>query len=360
LINYDDIVSARDYLNPEIIRTPLQNWRHASSRMGKRVHLKLETLQRTGSFKPRGAWNKLRLMSQVEREKGVICASAGNHAQGVAFAAQCLGVKATIVMPETAPEIKIAQTRLYGEPEIVLHGRDLADSNAKAFELQKERGSIFVHAYDDDDVIAGQGTLGLEVLEQCPEVDTIVVPVGGGGLISGMALAVRESNPGVKIIGVQAKGADAVVRALETGKPVTLNESRTIADGINVRATGQRPIAILTQLQIPVVRVTDEQIRAAMIALCQTAKLVVEPSGAASSAVVLFYPELFKNSNNIVAVVSGANVNICCYASVLQAFPKEVTADAGISCLSCTGENRASCLGAAKSIIGDLFGNIGR
>jgi threonine dehydratase len=359
LIKYEDILDARDNLNPEIIRTPLQIWRHASSQTGKNVNLKVETLQRTGSFKPRGAWNRLRLVPEKDRARGVICASAGNHAQGVAFAAHCLGVKATIVMPETAPEIKIAQTKLYGDPEIIIYGENLADSNKKAFEIQKERGSIFIHAYDDDDVIAGQGTIGLEIIEQCPEVDTIVVPVGGGGLLSGIAVSVRKAKPDVKFVGVQAKGAAAVVQALETGKPVTLTESKTIADGINVRSTGIRPIEIMTALHLPVMKVTDDQIRAAMIALCQTAKLVVEPAGAAGAAAVLFYPELFKDSENIVVVLSGANINICCYAAILQAFPPEATADAGLACLSCTGgEKRQSCLGSARFLIGDPFSDI--
>lgn len=356
MVKYQDIVSARENLNPEIIETPMQLWRHGSTHTGKTVNLKVETLQRTGSFKPRGAWNKLRLLSEEERGRGVICASAGNHAQGVAFAADCLKTRATIVMPEITPEIKIAQTKLYGDPEIILYGENLADSNRRAYEIQKERGSVFIHAYDDDDVIAGQGTLGLEIIEQIPEVDTIVVPVGGGGLISGIAIAVREYSRDIKIIGVQAKGADAVFQALETGKPVTLTTSKTIADGINVRGTGKRPLEILSELKIPIMRVSDDEIRAGMIALCQTAKLVVEPAGAATSAAVLFYPELFEKSKSIVAVLSGANINICCYAAILQAFPKKVTEDAGISCLACTGgKNRRTCLGETVNLIGDPF-----
>lgn len=360
MIDFESILSARDHLTPEIIPTPLQNWRHASARSGRRVHLKLESLQRTGSFKPRGAWNKLRLMSHARRARGVICASAGNHAQGVAFAADRMNARATIVMPVTAPRIKIVQTELYGDPEILLHGDDIADANDRAAELQRERGSAFIHAYDDDDVIAGQGTLGLEIVEQCRDVDTIVVPVGGGGLASGIALAARELNPDIRIVGVQAKGADAVVQALEIGRPVTLERSSTIADGINVRASGTRPVEILSELEIPVVRVSDEQIRAAMIALCQTAKLVVEPAGAASAAAVLFHPEPFEDSREIVAVVSGANIDICCFAAILQAFPKDATEDAGIRCSSCTGgENRTACLAPVTDVIGGTPGTTG-
>jgi threonine dehydratase len=257
-------------------------------------------------------------------------------------------------MPRSAPQIKIDQTRLYGDPEIILHGDDLADSNEKAYELQEERGSVFVHAYDDDHVVAGQGTLGLEIVAQFPDVDTIVVPVGGGGLIAGVTIAAREKNPGVKIVGVQAKGADAVARALDTGKALTLDSSETIADGINVRAAGDRTVDILAKHEVPVIRVSDEQIRAAMVALCQTAKLVVEPAGAAGAAAVLFRPELFEESRNVVAVVSGGNVNICCLATILQAFPRTETENAGIRCASCTGgEKPEACVGPMAGLRGD-------
>jgi threonine dehydratase len=354
MLEYKDILSARSHLHPEIICTPMQLWRYASAETGLSVHLKVESFQRAGSFKPRGAWNKIQRLSDEERKRGIICASAGNHAQGVAFAASRIGASATIVMPVTAPQVKITETKLYGDPEIILYGTDVADSLDKANELQKKRGSVFIHAYDDDDIIAGQGTLGLEILDQCPGVDTIVVPVGGGGLIAGVALAARELKPDIKIIGVQAKGADAVIQALETGKQVTLDKSNTIADGINVRASGKRTVEILTRLQVPVVRVSDEEIRAAMIALCQTAKLVAEPSGAASSAVVLFQPDLFKDSNHVVSIVSGANIDICCFASVLRAFPKRATEDIGISCTTCAGgDQRKSCLGSNAVIFGD-------
>ncbi|UCH84395.1 MAG: pyridoxal-phosphate dependent enzyme [Candidatus Latescibacterota bacterium] len=354
MVEFKHILSARNHLHPEIISTPMQLWRYASTLTGLSVHLKVESFQRTGSFKPRGAWNKIQMLSDEERARGVICASAGNHAQGVAFAASRIGAAATIVMPVTAPQVKIAETKLYGDPEIILYGDDIAESLVKAHELQQERGSVFIHAYDDDDVIAGQGTLGLEILEQCPEADTIVVPVGGGGLIAGVTLAVRELKPEVKIIGVQAKGSDAIVQSLEIGKPITLEQSSTIADGINVRTAGKRSVEILSRLQVPVMRVSDEEIRAAMIALSQKAKLVVEPSGAASSAVVLFYPDVFENSNHVVSIVSGANIDICCYASVLRAFPQKATEDIGIACASCTGgDQRRSCLGAAASLLAE-------
>lgn len=345
MIDLDDIRSARDNLHAEILRTPMQLWRHASSLQDASVFLKLESFQRTGSFKPRGAWNRISRLSEIERKRGVICASAGNHAQGVAFAAERVGTRATIVMPETAPQIKIDQTRIYGDPEVVLCGADLADAARRADELQRERGATFIHAYDDEEVIAGQGTLGLEIIDQCPDVDTIVVPVGGGGLIAGVALAARAVKPDINVIGVQAKGADAVFRSLQTGESVSLPQSATIADGINVRVAGLRSVEILRELQIPVVRVSDEEIRAVMVALCQTAKLVVEPAGAAASAVALFRPDLFQQSRNLVCIVSGGNIDVCCYAAVLQWIPAQKVEGAGLTCVSCAGgEQRRSCL----------------
>jgi threonine dehydratase len=325
LIKYEDILEARDKMHPEIIRTPLQIWRHGSIVTDKIVQVKVETLQRTGSFKARGAWNRLRLLRPLERQAGVICASAGNHAQGVALASHFLGVKPTIVMPVTTPEIKIVQTKLYGKPEIILHGKDLFEASQHARELQKERGSIFIHPYDDDAVIAGQGTIGLEILEQWPDVDTIVVPVGGGGLISGIATAVLSHHSDLHVIGVQSERADAATQSMEQGKRITLRNTVTIADGINVSEIGERPFEILRKFKVPIVRVTEEEISASITALCQTAKLVVEPAGAAAAAAVLFHADQMNSGRRLVAVLSGANINISTFADILKAHPTVVS-----------------------------------
>ncbi|MEW6015948.1 MAG: threonine/serine dehydratase [Candidatus Zixiibacteriota bacterium] len=308
-------------MHPEIIRTPLQIWRHGSSATGKTVQVKLETLQRTGSFKARGAWNRIRLLRPAERKAGVICASAGNHAQGVALASSFLNIRATIVMPLSTPEIKIIQTRLYGEPEIILYGKSLSEAYHHALALQKERGSIFIPPYDDDAVIAGQATLGLEILEQWPDVDTIVVPVGGGGLIAGIATAVLTHHDDIRVVGVQSDKADAAARSMEQNGRVAIAHAETIADGINVAEIGEKPFEILRKFHVPVIRVNDEEICFAITALCQTAKLVVEPAGAAPAAAILFHPESFESSRKIVCVLSGANINISRFAEILKSHP---------------------------------------
>jgi threonine dehydratase len=325
LVKYEDILEARDKMHPEIIRTPLQIWRHGSQVTDRIVQLKVETLQRTGSFKARGAWNRLRLLRPLERQAGVICASAGNHAQGVALAANFLGIKPTIVMPETTPEIKIIQTKLYGKPEIILHGKNLYEASLKARELQQERGSIFIHPYDDDAVIAGQGTMGLEIMEQWPDVDTIIVPVGGGGLIAGIAVAVLTYHKDLHVIGVQSENAAAATRSLEQGKRITLRDNKTIADGINVDEIGERPFALLRQFDIGIIRVSEEQISSAITALCQTAKLVVEPAGAVSAAAAIFHADKLDSRRRIVCVLSGANINISSFAEILKTHPTVVS-----------------------------------
>ena len=324
MVKYEDILEARDKMHPEIIRTPLQIWRHGSAVTDRIIQVKVETLQRTGSFKARGAWNRLRLLRPLERQAGVICASAGNHAQGVALAAFFLGVKPTIVMPVTTPEIKIIQTRLYGKPEIILHGKNLYDASQRARELQKERGSIFIHPYDDFGVIAGQGTLGLEILEQWPDVDTIIAPVGGGGLIAGITVAALTHHKDLRVIGVQSEQADAATRSIEQGKRITLRDTVTIADGINVSEIGELPFEILQKFNVPIIRVTEEEISAAITALCQTAKLVVEPAGAASAAAALFHTDQLNPGRRIVCVLSGANINILHFADILKAHPTVV------------------------------------
>lgn len=321
MITYDDIVEARRQLHPDIICTPLQVWRHGSQLTGKIVQVKEETLQRTGSFKCRGAWNRLRTLTQDQLANGIVCASAGNHAQGVSLAAHLVGTRATIVMPENTAEIKVVQTKLYGEPELIMHGRNLAEAIHHALKIQKERGCEFISPYDDDAIIAGQGTIGLEILEQWPDVDTILVPVGGGGLIAGITVGVRTHYPEVNVIGVQAQGADSAARSLESASRVCLRESKTIADGINVSEIGERPFEILSHFEVPIVRVTDDQICYAVTDLCLTAKLVVEPAGAAAAAVVLFRPAALDGRRRIVCVLSGANIDIPKFAQLLLTHP---------------------------------------
>jgi threonine dehydratase len=243
----------------------------------------------------------------------------------VALAAHFLGIKATIVMPETTPEIKIIQTKLYGQPEIILHGRNFSEAATLARELERERGLIFIHPFDDEAVIAGQGTIGLEILEQWPDVDTIVAPVGGGGLIAGIAVAVLSHHQDIRVIGVQSEKADAAARAVERWERVVLEEADTIADGINVNQIGERPFEILCQYGVGIMRVTEEEISYAITALCQTAKLVVEPAGATSAAAALFHSDELGSQRRIACVLSGANIDIARFADILKSHPTVVS-----------------------------------
>lgn len=308
MLDLQDIREAQRNLRDIIHRTNL-DLSHTFSRMaGADVYLKMENLQKTGSFKIRGAYNKIINLSPEERRKGVIAASAGNHAQGVAFAAHQAGINSTIVMPETAPISKVLATRGYGA-QVVLHGQVYDDSYHKAREIQVSTGAGFVHAFDDPLVIAGQGTLGLELLEELPDVDIIMVPVGGGGLASGVALAAKLQNPRIKIIGVEAAGAPCFKVSREAGERCTLTSAGTIADGIAVKCPGEYTFQIMNKYLDDVVTVDDEETASTILLLLERAKLIVEGAGAVSLAAILYnkYPAAGKK---VVAVLSGGNIDV--------------------------------------------------
>ncbi|MBW3602389.1 MAG: threonine ammonia-lyase [Actinobacteria bacterium] len=267
-------------------RTPLEPSRAISRLVGAHTVLKCEHLQRTGSFKIRGAYNRIDRLGATERAGGVACASAGNHAQGVALSARLSGVAATVFMPAEAPLPKVQATRAYGA-EVVLEGDALADALEAAEKWAAGHGATFVHPYEHPDVIAGQGTLGLEVLEQVPDAGTVVVPVGGGGLISGVASAVKALRPGTRVVGVQASGAASVAASLEAGEPRGVEHPSTIADGIAVKSPGPLTLAHIGERVDEVVTVTDEAIVRAVLLLVERAKQVVEPAGAAGLAALL-------------------------------------------------------------------------
>jgi threonine dehydratase len=267
-------------------QTPLLPDERLSQELNAQVFLKAECTQRSGSFKVRGAYNTIRQLTPEERTRGVIAHSAGNHAQGVALAARLHNIPATIVMPEHAPLTKVAATRRYGA-EVILAGATFDDAGIHARALQAEHGLTYVHAFDDDRVIAGQGTLGLEVADALPNLNLMVVPIGGGGLISGIALALKALVPNVRIIGVQAAGCAPIPQSLQAGKPVSVASARTIADGIAVKCPGERTLPIIRQLVDEVVTVDDEEIARAIAHTTQHAKLVVEGAGAAGLAALL-------------------------------------------------------------------------
>ncbi|MET9293711.1 threonine ammonia-lyase [Streptomyces sp. NPDC003077] len=286
--------------------TALEGSRYLSGLVSAPVHLKCENLQRTGSFKIRGAYVRIAALSPRERTAGVVAASAGNHAQGVALAASLLGVRSTVFMPVGAPLPKVAATREYGA-EVRLHGQVVDETLAAAQQYARETGAVFIHPFDHRDIIAGQGTVGLEILEQCPEVRTIVIGVGGGGLAAGVAVAVKALRPDVRIIGVQAEGAAAYPPSLAAGRPVSIQAPTTMADGIKVGRPGDVPFKIIGDLVDEVRTVSEDELSSALLLCLERAKLVVEPAGASPVAALLSRPGSFQGP--VVAVLSGGNVD---------------------------------------------------
>jgi threonine dehydratase len=287
-------------------RTPMVYSYTFSEGAGCEVHLKLENLQRTGSFKLRGALNKVGQLSRSALDSGLVAASAGNHAQGVALAARLAGARATIVMPRETPLVKIQRTEAYGA-EVVLHGASWDESQARALELAADTGATPVHPFDDPDVILGQATVGLEILEEVPDLDAIVVPIGGGGLASGIALAVKALAPKVRVIGVQAEGAAAMVRSFRSGSAVVVERPETIADGIRVGTVGERTFEIVRRLVDDCVTVSDAEIVDAALQAIEKSKVVAEPAGVVGIAALL--AGRLSGAQRVCAVVSGGNVD---------------------------------------------------
>ncbi len=306
LVTLDDISDARKLLRGVIVDTPVEGSRPLSRAVGGPVSLKCENLQRTGSFKIRGAYARIARLPAEERACGVVAASAGNHAQGVALAASTLGIPSIVFMPEGAPLPKVEATKAYGA-EVRFAGVTVDEALVAATAYAGEHGNVLIHPFDHPDVIAGQGTIGLEVLEQVPDVRTVVVPLGGGGLVSGIAAAIKAVRPGVRIVGVQAEGAAAFPGSLATGHPVPLSAMATIADGIAVGCPGQITLEHVRALVDDVVTVSDEALSRALLLCLERAKLVVEPAGAAAVAAIREQPQHF--GAPVVAVVSGGNVD---------------------------------------------------
>jgi threonine dehydratase len=314
-VSLADIRRAAETVRPLALRTPMEESRWLSALTGSSVLLKCENLQRTGSFKVRGAYTRMSRLSDEEKARGVVAASAGNHAQGVALAAQALGIKATVFMPEGAPIPKEHATRGYGA-DVVFHGRYLEDALAEAREFEARTGAVLIHPFDNADVVAGQGTVGLEILEQAPEMETVVVPCGGGGLLSGVAVAVKATHPDVRVIGVQAEGAAAFPGSLEAGHPVPLESMSTMADGIAVGLPGEVTFRAVRDLVDEIVTVSEASLSRAVLATLERAKMVVEPAGAAAVAAILDDPARFGTPT--VGVLSGGNIDPLLLGKVIQ------------------------------------------
>jgi threonine dehydratase len=310
------VLAARDVLRPIIRQTPLLESNAVSALVGGPAYLKCENLQRGGSFKVRGAYLRISRLTEAERARGVVAASAGNHAQGVALAAAALGTHATVVMPAAAPLPKVAATRSYGA-EVILHGAAVEDALAMARELAEQTGSIFIHPFEHPDVVAGQGTVGLEIAEQCPQARTVVVPVGGGGLAAGVAVALSEALPRAQLIGVQAEAVAPVPASIAAGHPVSVNPSATMADGIAVATPGVLATSLLARLGARVVTVTEENLSRALLLCLERAKQLAEPAGAAGVAAVLEHPrQLFEPP--VVVILSGGNIDPLLLSKVLR------------------------------------------
>ena len=314
MISLDKIYHAR-YVLREVIRdTDVIYAPHINPQA--RIYLKTENLQITGSFKVRGAYYKISQLSAEEKQRGVIACSAGNHAQGVALAAQKAGIKAVICLPDGAPISKVEATKSYGAQVVLVEGV-YDDAYERALKLRDEKGYTFIHPFDDELVIEGQGTIGLELMEQIPDMDAVIVPVGGGGLISGVAFAVKALNPEVKVYGVQAAGAPSMVSSLQNHEIVHLPSVSTIADGIAVKTPGENTFALTSQYVDEVVTVTDDEIAAAILALMEQQKLVTEGAGAISVAAAMFN-KVPVQGKKVVCLLSGGNVDVSILSRVID------------------------------------------
>lgn len=308
------VQDARENIKDVVLKTPLLYSPVFSNLSGNEVYLKCENLQVTGAYKIRGALNRIRNLSAEEKEKGVVCSSAGNHAQGVAYAATLNHVDATIVMPETTPYLKVQSTKDFGG-NVVLHGSCYDDAFGEASRIEKENGATFIHPFNDPDVIYGQGTVGLEILEDIPNLDVIICPIGGGGLISGVALYAKSINPNIKIIGVQAEGANAMERSFKTRTLTSLDKVDTIAEGIAVKTPGTLTFSYIKEYVDEIITVKDSTIVDSLLILTEKHKLLAETSGAASLAAL---KKLNFKGKKVAAIISGGNIDMLTLSALIR------------------------------------------
>jgi threonine dehydratase len=317
LVQFHEIEEARDRIRSAIIMTPCSPSKLLSDRLGCKVFLKLENLQITGSFKERGACNRLMTLSPADRARGVIASSAGNHAQALAYHGSRLGIDTKIVMPEGTPLIKVTRTKSFGA-QVVLHGANYDEAYQHARELCEREGRVFAHPFNDRAVIAGQGTIGLELLEQNPYIDVVLVAIGGGGLISGVAAALKETNPKIRIIGVETAALPSMKLALAAGQPVTAPEAATLADGIAVRRVGETTLANVARYVDDIVTVSEEQIANAILTLLEQEKTVAEGAGAAPVAALLegLVPNI--KGKRVCPIICGGNIDMNIISRIIE------------------------------------------
>ena len=353
MIDLAAVEAARDRIGSAVYRTPCAHSQTLSELTRTRCFLKLESLQMTGSFKERGAVNLLLQLSHAERARGVVAASAGNHGLAVAYHAARLGIPATIVMPEWAPLIKVSSARRHGA-DVVLAGANFDEAYAHARRLGDARDLVFVHPFDDDRIIAGQGTVGLELAEQCPDATAVIVPVGGGGLIGGVAIAVKARRPDIQVIGVQSAALPGMLRSLEAGERTAVPAAATLADGIAVREVGERTLEVARKLLDRVVTVREEELAAAILRLLEIEKTVVEGAGGAPLAALLNRP-LGLEGQTVVLVLSGGNIDVTMLSRIIE---RGLVKDGRMVRLGIVLRDRPGALARVTSVIGEARGNV--
>jgi len=349
-----DINIARDRIRGSVYLSPCAYSEILSNLLGCELYLKLENLQITGSFKERGALNKILQLSDAQKKNGVITASAGNHAQGVAHAARQNQIPATIVMPETTPLAKIRGTQELGA-SIVLYGSNYDESYARAVELQQEKGLSFVHAFDDSAIIAGQGTIGLELLEQVPDMEIVVIPVGGGGLIAGVALAIKENRPDVRVVGVEAERMPAMQASITAGKVEILRAANTIADGLSVARVGEHTLPLVRQYVSEIVTVAEEEIAYAIMALLEHEKTLAEGAGAVGFAALSNHHIKDIKDKKVVLVISGGNIDMSTLSLILK---RGMESDGRLAWLKIVVPDKPGNIAALATIIAEHHANI--
>ncbi|KYH28454.1 threonine ammonia-lyase [Clostridium colicanis] len=352
-LDLNKIKQAQKNIEGVVRKTPLIYSSTFSKQSGYEIYLKCENKQKTGAFKLRGAYNKIMTLTPEEKEKGVLASSAGNHAQGVAYAATACGIKSTIVMPATAPQAKVEATKGYGA-EVIQHGEVYDECYEKALEVLKETGATFVHPFNDEEVMAGQGTIALEILEELPDVDAIVVPIGGGGLISGVAVAAKSIKPDIKIIGVQSEIIASTKASLEAGKVVTVGGAKSLADGISVKTPGDITFKYIKEYVDEVITVSEDEISYAMFSLMERSKLISEGSGAVPLAALLAN-KIKVDGKKIALLISGGNVDM---AMILKIINRELILQKRRLRFSVELQDRVGELGALINHIGKLGANI--
>ena len=353
MVTLPDIEAARRRMREQVSLTPCPRSEYFSRMLGCEASFKLESLQMTGSFKERGALNKLLLLTAEERARGVVCASAGNHAQGVAYHSSRLGIPATIVMPESTPLIKVSSTKGYGA-KVVLHGANFDESLAEAWRRCDAEKLVFVHPFDDDHVIAGQGTIGLELLEQNPFLEMVIVPVGGGGLIAGVACAIKEVNPRVRVVGVEAEALPKLAASLKAGAPVTIEAGSTIADGIAVRRIGERTFPMIQRYVDEVALCDDEEIANAILLLLEREKTVAEGAGAISLAAAV-NRKVKVEGRRVVMLIGGGNIDVNLISRIIE---RGLVKDGRLVRLSVTVPDRPGTLARLTELVARQRANV--